>query len=288
MNSKVKLHLAQQEVYYEQIIDPKNPLYNIGGYAIFKGEFDVQTFKSIIESLHQVFDVFNIRFEFGQNEPSFFTRHLSEGVEMDEKDFSSNHNSKGEAEQWMNSQYNIAFDLQQEKLYRYTLIKIDEDEYWWFVCFHHLISDGFGFALKVDYIINEMNRRHKGIVDPEIKFPSYYDAALKSIEYLHSTQYEKDAAYWKEKYSEIPKPVLKSKQQKEEKVGKRYTIRVDKSERLLLNQLSKSTKANVSQFTIAALLIYFGKTTGQNVFSFGTPYILISLQSGYDMFHSPK
>ncbi|WP_281925297.1 non-ribosomal peptide synthetase, partial [Flavobacterium collinsii] len=271
MNIKSKLHIAQQEVYYGQLMDPKNPLYNIGGYTIFKGSFNTSQFKHVIEGLSKVFDVFNIRFDFTENEPSFCLKDFQEKVTIDELDFSSEIEPRVAAKEWMQAQFNIPFDLNQEKLYIYTLIKIAEDEFWWFVCFHHLITDGFGFAVKVNYVIGEYENLIRGGEKSEVVYPSYLDATKKSFDYLLSEQYHKDVIYWNEKYSSIPNSLLNDKRQKKELGGNRISILISKEDRELFNRLSLDTKANISQFTIAALLLYLGKTTDKETFSLGIP-----------------
>ncbi|WP_288251365.1 non-ribosomal peptide synthetase, partial [uncultured Flavobacterium sp.] len=270
MNIKSKLHIAQQEVYYGQLMNPESPLYNIGGYTVFKGDFDVSKFKEVLEGLPKVFDVFNVKFDFSENEPAFYINDFSKKVFIDELDFSSELEPRKKANEWMQNQFNIAFDLTQDKLYKYTLIKIEKDEYWWFVCFHHLIADGFGFAIKVDYVINQYENfifREEG---SEIEYPSYFDAAQKSFEYINSEQCSKDKIYWEEKYKIVPKKTL-NKKYKNEVGGGRFSLTVSDSDKALFNRLSESTKTNIPQLTIAALLLYFGKITDQKTFSFGIP-----------------
>ncbi|MFH7013662.1 non-ribosomal peptide synthase/polyketide synthase [Flavobacterium sp. FlaQc-52] len=270
MNIKSKLHIAQQEVYYGQLMNPESPLYNIGGYTIFKGSFDVSQFKQVIEGLSDVFDVFNIKFDFTENEPAFYISDFPEKVFIDELDFSSELEPRKKASEWMQNQFNIAFDLKEEKLYKYTLIKIGKDEYWWFVCFHHLITDGFGFAIKVDYVINQYENFIKGEEGSEVQYPSYLDATQKSFEYINSEQCSKDKIYWEEKYNAVPKKTVNEKYINEVGGG-RFSLTVSDSDKALFNRLSESTKANIPQLTIAALLLYFGKTTDEESFSFGIP-----------------
>jgi len=89
MSKRTKLHLAQQDVYYGQLMNPKSSLYNIGGYITFKGKLDTYQFKSIIKESSQVFDVFNIKFDFTGEEPLFYVKEVSVPVIIDELDFSS-------------------------------------------------------------------------------------------------------------------------------------------------------------------------------------------------------
>ncbi|MEL6562590.1 MAG: hypothetical protein AAFQ94_30755, partial [Bacteroidota bacterium] len=64
MNKEIKLSLAQQDVYYEQIMNLESALYNTGGYIIFNGDFNHTEFRKIVEGCFRDFDIFNLKFDF--------------------------------------------------------------------------------------------------------------------------------------------------------------------------------------------------------------------------------
>ncbi|WP_075342809.1 non-ribosomal peptide synthetase [Tenacibaculum agarivorans] len=271
MNSKKKLHLAQQEVYYGQLMNPQSPIYNIGGYAILTGTLDTALFKSIVASLSSVFDTYNFRYDFTGAEPLFYISDCKE-VYLNEIDFSNEQYPERRAKEWMQVAIDTVFDLNQEKLYNYSLIKIAEDVHWWYCYNHHLIYDGYGFALIASYVIEEYDRRlHKFDKLVTKRYPSYFNIIQKNNDYLKSKQYTKDAYYWQEKFTSIPDSVINRNRKVSNIGGHRFSIHISKSDKTLFSRLTEETKANLSQFTIAALLLYFGKTTGKKVFSFGVP-----------------
>ncbi|WP_408032020.1 amino acid adenylation domain-containing protein, partial [Tenacibaculum xiamenense] len=271
MNLKEKLHLAQLEVYYGQLIDPQSPIYNMGGYAILTGKLDIALFRSAVASLSSVYDTYNFRYDFTGVEPLFYVGD-HKGVHLNEIDFSEDLHPEQKAKEWMQQGIDTAFDLKEDKLYNYTLIKLAEDVHWWCCYNHHLVYDGFGSALMVSYVIEEYDRRLNKLEQSEsVKYPSYFDIAKKSNDYLQSKQYEKDAEYWKEKFSSIPESIISDNSNTKNTGGQRFSIEISKSDRELFSRLTEKTKANLPQFTIAALLLYFGKTTDKNSFSFGVP-----------------
>ncbi|MFD2943347.1 amino acid adenylation domain-containing protein, partial [Flavobacterium notoginsengisoli] len=268
---KSKLHAAQQEFYYGQLVSPESPLYNIGGYAIYKGAFDVPTFKSVINGLSKVFDSFNIRFDFQEDEPRYYLSELPEKILVEDLDFSSDVEPKKKALEWMQNQFNTVFDLKQEKLYNYAIIKIGENEHWWFFCLHHIIADGFSVAIKVNYVTNQYDALTRGSEELKVSYPLYSNAIQTSTKYLESEQYHKDASYWKDKYNCIPEPLVEYQKKKKEKGGGRFSVNISESDSALFERLTKQTNASLPQFTIAALLLYFGKTTEHKIFSLGIP-----------------
>ncbi|CAM1358033.1 amino acid adenylation domain-containing protein [Tenacibaculum xiamenense] len=271
MISKEKLHLAQLEVYYGQLVNPQSPMYNMGGYVVLTGNLDTALFKSVVASLSMAFDTYNLKYDFTGYEPLLYVGKHEE-VFLNEIDFSNELDPEQKAKEWMQQEIDTAFDLKQEKLYKHSLIKIKENLHWWYSYNHHLVYDGFGTALIVNYVTEEYDRRLNNADKPvSNNYPSYFNIAKKSNDYLESQQYIKDANYWKEKFSSIPKPVINYNKKNSKTEGCRFSMHISKSDQALFNRLTKKTKANLSQFTLAALLVYYGKTTDQEVFSFGIP-----------------
>ncbi|WP_164723270.1 non-ribosomal peptide synthetase [Chryseobacterium aureum] len=264
----MNLHLSQQDVYYKQITNPDSPLYNVGGYGIFKGKFDHFKFDLVLKSSAKVFDFHKIRFDFMDAEPAQYIADTPIPIDTDMLDFSSGPDSQKAALDWMQNQFNIAFDLEQEKLYRITLIKVSEDEYYCFLCFHHLIIDGYGFAIFANYLVTEYRKIVEGHTGLDEQYPSYAEAVRQNLEYYKSRDYDNDAIYWKEKFEDIPEPLFSQKVKKNDKASS-FSVPISQADSILLERLVEQTKANISQLTIAALLLYFGKTTGQNNFCFG-------------------
>ncbi|WP_062061823.1 non-ribosomal peptide synthetase [Aquimarina longa] len=273
MKLKNSLHLAQQEVYYGQLVDHESSLYNVGGYFIFKGNFDTDIFIEIINNLPYFFDIFNIKFDFSEEEPLCYLKEDVAQLVVEELDFSKDSNPKKTAMDWMQKQFNTAFDLQSEKLYNYTLIKIADDEYWCLMCLHHLLIDGYSYMIKLNHIMEEYDRQTNEEEQSMIEggAPSYHEAILNSLKYLDSDSYVKDAMYWKNKYSVLPNSILNHSKEGKEENGNRLSFLISESDRLLYNDLTAKTKASLQQFTIAALLVYLGKTTNDTLFSFGVP-----------------
>ena len=81
-------------------------------------------------------------------------------------------------------------------LFKFALFRTRPDEYYWFVCCHHIIIDGLGIAL--------MGRRiaaiYSAIVSDAPISPAFFgsleDLVASELEYEASTDYLEDQAYW--------------------------------------------------------------------------------------------
>ncbi len=271
IQSKTDLHLAQQDVFYSQLLNPNSPLYNIGGYVIFNGDFNVNQFKSAIQKLPSAFDIFNLEFDFSSSIPKFSPKQSTIKIDLKELDFSNELSPQKFAKEWMQSKFNTPFDIYGDQLYENVLIKISENEFWWFMRYHHLITDGYGCSIKVNYVIDEYELLVHNKPSENTEFPKYFDIAQKNNEYLNSKQYEKDAEYWKEKFTTIPKSIFRKKFASQTPNAGRHSISISASDRNIIDILTEKTSANIAQFSIAALSIYFGKTLDQKDFTIGIP-----------------
>jgi amino acid adenylation domain-containing protein/non-ribosomal peptide synthase protein (TIGR01720 family) len=268
------LHPAQQEVYTDQLLNIDSPLYNIGGYIVLKGKLNKDKFYEVINSAPADLDFFKLRFDL-QN-PDFLC-HYEEGYNafsLEELDFSVKDHPEEAAKFWTQERFNIPFDLSKKDFpFEQYLLKLSDDEYWFFGKYHHLTTDGYGFIVWVQYIASQYRSAISG-QKIEFSYPSYRDAAIKAQEYMNSQAYEFDATYWKNKISYTPEKVLQKRQQtKNNSVqgSSLYRLKLDGDERKRLDKLQEDTKFGLQQLTIAALLIYFGKTSGHSEFIFGVP-----------------
>ncbi|HBI40713.1 MAG TPA: hypothetical protein DDY16_07190, partial [Tenacibaculum sp.] len=267
-----KLHLAQQEIYLGQMIDPQSSLYNIGGYTVLKGQLNVELFKNILEELPSFFDVFSMRFSSSSKGPSYHLEDKIQKIPVEEVDLSHYEDPVASAKKWIQREFDVPFNIETDRLCRFTLFKISEEEYWWQILFHHLIIDGFGFAVLINHVTDRYDQLIQGTVK-ELNYPSYVETINKNIAYLSSKQFLADKEYWESKYKEVPKALVTPKNISKEEFpgGERFSYSISASERSLFERLTKSTGASLPQLTIAALLLYFGKTTAEKDISIGTP-----------------
>ncbi|MDQ6843550.1 MAG: condensation domain-containing protein, partial [Bacteroidota bacterium] len=266
------LHPSQQDVFTDQLLDLKSPQYNIGGYIKLKGRLNKQLFNEAVGSGAQVFDAFRMRFDLNVPEPVCFVQQQYNKLDIQEIDFSSPHYRQQEAVQWMQDHFNTPFVIEKETtLVEHYLLKIAEDEYWFFGKYHHLISDGYGFVVWVQYLAAKYRSLVSGDHQSFI-FPSYAEEVAKAYEYKKSDNYEADGQYWKNNIKSKPEKFLQRKyNNKASKKSETYFLTLNDNQRKLLEDIELNTKIRLHHLTIGALLIYFGKILKQAEFVFGIP-----------------
>ncbi|MFC0514088.1 amino acid adenylation domain-containing protein [Mucilaginibacter angelicae] len=268
------LHPAQREVYVGQLLDLDSPQYNIGGYIILKGDLDVEKFHETVSSLPLIFDAFKMSFDL---KASDFVYQLNTGFtecELIAADFSTQVNPRAEAKIWMYQTFGTPFNLTADLLpFEHYLIKIADNEHWFLMKYHHLITDGYGFIVSIEYLA----KKYQSLVEGQpfvFNAPSYQAETIRANEYYNSESYERDGDYWKSKIIAKPEKLLAKKYPQytnEGKIGTTYSIDLSDNQKIQLEHIQQVCNAGLLQLTIAALIIYFGKITPATGFVFGLP-----------------
>ncbi len=268
------LHPAQKDIYLDQLLNIESPQYNIGGYIKLKGVLSKEKFVEAVNSAPIVFDAFKTRFDL--DIPDFLC-HLDEGykkMEINEIDCSNFADPEREAKSWMQNRFNAPFIINKAAiLFEHSLVRISNNEYWFFGKYHHLITDGYGFIVWVQYLAQKYKLLLAG-VDFQFSFLQYQQAAINAFEYYQSPGYESEGNYWKNKIPNKPAKLLHRKFHSNSSASEKsstYFITLNDRQIKILQELEIETKIRLHHLTIAALQIYFGKTTGQSEFIFGIP-----------------
>ncbi|WP_162052138.1 non-ribosomal peptide synthetase [Pontibacter pamirensis] len=270
LSALVQLHPAQQEIYFDQVTDCDSPHYNVGGYMVLKGQLNKETFKEVCSSLPLVFDV--LRMHITSTDEAPFCTFLQEEftLEVEEQDFSDETDPKKKALDWMQERFNNTFDLE-STLYELSFFKISEEEHWLYGRFHHLITDGFGFAVLAHYVARKYTHLLKASSELfAFRYSSYEKEVEKALAYLDSESYQKDAAYWKEQFLQVPEPLLKIRNEGVNQSGT-VVIEISEAHRILFEATALQTNSSLQQLTLAALTIYFARTENRDDVVFGIP-----------------
>ena len=272
--NKSPLHPAQKDVYLDQLINVDNPYYNIGGYTRITGSLIREKFIAAVNSIPEVFDAYQMRFDIDDHTPQIHFDDTYRALEIRELDYSHYENGEEALQLWMKEEFSKPFEIKKDNtLFEHYLIKLKEKEHLYFFKYHHLISDGFGLSSQNRYVA----RKYSKLVNDdqtEFLFVSYREEAEKAAAYYHSEEYAQEGKYWQDKIVKKPQQLLQRRfldQNQEQRRSGTVLIDLLAEDIKLLEDLQKNTKSSLQQLTIAALMIYFGKTTDREDFIFGMP-----------------
>jgi hypothetical protein len=173
----------------------------------------------------------------------------------------------------MQRRFNTSFTIGKGSLlFEHVLIKVGDEEHWFFCKYHHLITDGYGFTVWVQYLASKYKALLAGET-LEVYYPSYVEEASKASEFYKSEEYDLEGQYWKEKLNKKPKKLLQKKyfDNKSGEKSSTFILEIGDEQRKLFEDLQFVTKVGLQQLTIAALTVYFGRISNDTDFVFGIP-----------------
>jgi amino acid adenylation domain-containing protein len=270
------LSSTQREIWFNQILHPKLPLYNLGGYLRIDGAIEPAIFEKALNQVIKDNDALRIRI---QDEKSLPTQTFVENIriKLDFHDFSAKANAHESALAWMKSEFGKPFQLYNKPLFQFALFKITANSYYSFQKYHHLIVDGWAISLIVQSLATAYNRLTNKQSNKEQKHYSYQNFLQNDQAYLDSEKFIKAKDYWLSKYREIPEPLLMRRygaQFADQNIPSQLSILLLK--RPFYNQLvDLASKNKVSTFHVilGALYCYFSKATAQKDMVIGLPIL---------------
>ncbi|SJZ83675.1 non-ribosomal peptide synthase domain TIGR01720/amino acid adenylation domain-containing protein/thioester reductase domain-containing protein [Chitinophaga eiseniae] len=266
------LHPAQRDILMDLLINAENSTYNVGGVTRLTGPLHKETFIAAAETLPVVFDVFRMRFDLGEQAPQAYLDDTFNRQEVICMDFTGA--SPAAVEKWIRERLEIPFVLQKENaLCEQYLLSISPEEHYYFSKYHHLINDGYGLAATYQYVARKYQSLLQGTT-LEWSPVSYVAAAGEALAYQQSPAYQEDAAYWREKIDKKPAQLLERRYANTNthpRQCRTFVLEFTAAEKAALVDLQQTTQANLLRLTLAALTIYFARTTEHAAFAFGTP-----------------
>ncbi len=267
----------QQDIWIKQQIYPKNALYNIGGYMEIKGKIDLDIFQKSINILIEENDALRIIISKVNGEPTQkFLSKLNYTVPF--HDFSEKENSKEYALQWLQSEMIKPFDINNNILFQFELIKVNTNLCYWLTKIHHVIADGWAISLINKRVMKIYNGLIKGNLPEENTLYCYKNLILEDSEYLYSKEYERDKIYWKKKLEVLPDPLITKKVGTEDDinnyiVSSRKTLTIKRSAYNKIIKISKENNCSAFHFILGTMFTYFSRVYDKDELIIGVPVL---------------
>lgn len=276
----MKLTLPQQDVYFEQLLFPNDPIYNIGAKIEIKGAINTEIFKKAYKALIDQHDTYRSVLE--KNQEDIAIRLVDEHQsELGFVDFSDCENPIEEATVYMQKEFMKPFDLFDEKLLHvFTLVKANDNFHYLFSVYHHIITDGWGTSLMFQRLVQNYNEIHEfGEVKTDYPF-SYKSFIDDDAEYQNSKYFSEDKNYWLERFQTLPESFLEKVCIADKANGSFQINKSSRKELVIkrelyneLNDLATEHKCSSFHLILAVLFTYFGRKHQNNDFAIGLPVL---------------
>ncbi|MEM6684849.1 MAG: amino acid adenylation domain-containing protein [Bacteroidota bacterium] len=270
----IQLTLPQQDVYFEQLLFPNDPIYNIGAKIKIEGTLDVNSMQEAYRVLLVQHNTYRSCISHANNSISFVALETYDST-LELKDFSKTTQPDAEANAFMQQRFVQPFDLSQKGLlHKFILIRVASEVHYLFSVYHHIITDGWGTSLMFQRLVanyNEIVANGKVISS----YPYHYDEFVADdLHYQQSEAYETDKNYWTSRFNSLPASLFQSiKGSVPQHKSQREVLTI---KREVYNQLEATAKANrCSTFhaILGLLYIYFGRKQRNRDFAVGLPVL---------------
>ena len=270
----MKLTLPQQDVYYEQLMYPHLPIYNIGAKISIKGPLVYDALNKAYNALINQHDSYRSYLVSEGDVVSVLVEDHFQGT-LEYMDFSAKANADEAANSYMQEAFKIPFLLQESKqLHHFILIKIKEDFHYLFSVYHHIITDGWATSLMFQRLVKNYNELlENGKIVSEYPF-SYQAFVEADANYFSSESYQKDKAYWKDKFQQLPEQLFEKTKGKEAlPESRRKAIQLERSVYDQLEKLGKAAGCSTFHVILGILFLYFSRKQQHKDFAIGLPVL---------------
>nr|WP_315254469.1 amino acid adenylation domain-containing protein [uncultured Flavobacterium sp.] len=270
----MKLTLPQQDIYFDQLLYPNDPIYNIGAKIEIKGYINIEVFQKSYNELINQHDAYRSLLIIDQENVTvqIVEDHNSE---LGFVDFSECTNPSQEANLYMQKEFMKPFDLLKENLLHVcTLVKVQENIYYLLSFCHHIMGDGWSTSLMFQRLVQNYNEISQcGAIKSNYPF-SYKDFAEDDYQYQNSELFSQDLDFWSKKFKSLPENLLEKLKDKVQinKSGRKELI-IKRSVYNKLNQLATTYKCSTFHIILAVLYAYFARKHQNNDFAIGLPVL---------------
>ncbi|OQW91230.1 MAG: hypothetical protein BWK78_05190 [Thiotrichaceae bacterium IS1] len=270
------LSSPQREIWFDQLLHPNLPLYNIGGYVQIDGTIDHAFFEQAINLLIRRHDAFRtVLVSESSDEVPQQTVLKEWRATVPCYNFADDHHPHETALAWMQEQFVQSLELYEQPLYRFALLKVSNKCCYWFTQCHHLIIDGWGISLLGQSVAKIYTQLVHG-QPVTLAAPSYLSFVEHDRAYLESVHYETDRQYWLDKYQTLPQPLFTPRYSNQFERPSPSQCRVLWIERSFYNRLlafAKHTQTTFFHVLLGVLYVYFTRTTQREELAVGLPLL---------------
>jgi amino acid adenylation domain-containing protein len=272
------LSYAQQRLWFLDLMQPGNPLYNVPVAVQLRGVLDLKALQQSLNYIIARHRVLRTRFERTQDgEPrQVVVPHLQ--LELPVGDV----HGEREEEKWEEVRALAAeesqrgFDLSAGPPIRAQVLRISERDHVIFITLHHIVTDEWSQAI----LMKELTAAYSAFVQgsqpalPSLPF-QYLDYASWQREWLQGELLERQLSYWKGQLSGctevIELPLDHPRPATAVHTGSRYSFDIESGLSRSLRRRAREADATLFMLLLTALRVLLWRYTGQRDVNIGTP-----------------
>ncbi len=276
-NRPVLLSLEQQRLWFLEQFEGGDPTYNVPIHARLRGNLNVRLLERAVNEILRRHQSLRICFENVEGQPVMrIAPHLEIALPVTDLRSLPPEERQHEIERLRQDNMLPCFDLSQCPLFRLTLLRAGDVDYYLLLTFHHIIFDGWSIDLFRDELaaLYDAFAQGKPSPLPELTF-QYADYTVWQRQMTRRDNMEKEMAYWRNKLA-VPLPTLdlpadRPRPPQQTFRGAKYLYEIPNALAARLEALSKTEKCTLSTTLLAAFKTLLFRYTGQEDVIVGSP-----------------
>jgi amino acid adenylation domain-containing protein len=263
------LSSPQQAVWLDQSLAPDLPCYNIGVATRLDGPTDPDRLEAAIRSVagrHQALRTVLERSAGGAAVQAF-----ADTVDAPLQRFDFTGEADPEASAWahLRAAFLTPFALHGQRLWRMQWLQVAPERGYWLACFHHLVADGWSVSLIGNAVVDAYNRlvRNEPVAGGDSHGDADYAGFIrKDAEYLASSRYANDRAFWLQRHAHLAAPLFEDAHARRGRFDRKFEQAVwqlDRADHDRLGEVAAAQGASSTHFLAALLAVYFARLSGR-------------------------
>ncbi len=275
--SELLLSYAQTRLWFLDQLEPNSPFYNIPVALRLRGHLNQAALTQSLEEIIQRHEALRTNFVTVNGQP---TQVIQTVIKWTVSVINLQHLSAEEQEitatDLVKEQALQPFDLAKEALVRATLIVLNNNEYWFLLCLHHIISDGWSMGVFIEELTALYNAKNQGQASPLKPLPiQYADFAIWQRKWLQGEVLDNQLNYWRKQLAAaptfLPLPTDKPRPARQSFTGAHQEFQLSLELTQKLTELSQQQGVTMFMTLLAAYGTLLYRYTGQSDILIGTP-----------------
>ncbi|MFE7593352.1 amino acid adenylation domain-containing protein, partial [Kitasatospora sp. NPDC057512] len=200
------LTAAQREIWLaEQRARTAIPAYRIGEYLEIHGPVDPGLFEDALRRVVEETEALHVSFVEEGDGPRQVLREARDWAPA-HLDLEGEPDPLAAALEWMAEDRLRPLDLARDPLFGHALIRLSPTRHLWYHTYHHLVMDGYGYALVRQRVAHTYTALAEGRPTPPPAFRPLRELVEADAAYRSSARFTADRSYWTERFADRPAP----------------------------------------------------------------------------------
>ncbi|MFE8647276.1 AMP-binding protein, partial [Sphingomonas sp. NCPPB 2930] len=271
--ARYPLASVQQAIWFDQMLHPDLPCYNIGAIWQLDGALDPALLETCIQEVVHAHD--GLRLQLHRTAGSAVQQVMpSVDFALPCHDFAAHADAQARAEHHLKAVFGTPFALHGTRLWASQLARIGPTRHQWLFYGHHVIFDGISCFNAAAWVIAAYRRRARGDVSVVPAGPPYLDFLAEDRAYLGSPRYARDARFWNERFSRMPAPLWTADPARQGAPAvpvPSVPFEIDRRLYARIDAFAAAAGGSVSHCVLALLAVLFSRTHGTDEVVIGVP-----------------